>query len=199
MKSGNKKSDSLWISIKANRVNYLMVLPFALLFLVFTVIPVAAAIILSFTSFNMVQFPVFSGFSNYVRLFLNDEVFLICLKNTLEIAFITGPISYFACFIFAWLINELPRRLRTIMTFIYYAPSISGSLFVIFTWVFSGDMYGLINSFLLRLGLVAEPVQWLRDTRYILGVVMFVQIWLSLGAGFLSFIAGLQGIDRQIY
>lgn len=190
---------SLWKNIKKNRVNYVMLLPFAVLFTLFTIIPVVSAIVLSFTDFDMVQMPVFTGFSNYIRMFLNDDVFPVCFKNTMVFAFITGPISFFACFFFAWLINELNPTLRTLMTFIFYAPSISGSLYVIFSWVFSGDMYGLINSVLMELSIINEPVQWLTDARYILGVCMVVQIWLSLGAGFLSFIAGLQGIDRQIY
>lgn len=190
---------SLWKNIKKNRVNYVMLLPFAVLFTLFTIIPVVSAIVLSFTDFDMVQMPVFTGFSNYIRMFLNDDVFPVSFKNTMVFAFITGPISFFACFFFAWLINELNPTLRTLMTFIFYAPSISGSLYVIFSWVFSGDMYGLINSVLMELSIINEPVQWLTDARYILGVCMVVQIWLSLGAGFLSFIAGLQGIDRQIY
>ena len=185
--------------IRQNMTNYLMILPFAVLFMFFTVIPVLSAMILSFTNFDMVQFPKFIGFSNYIRLLLNDDVFLVCLKNTLVFAFVTGPISFFACFFFAWLVNELSPRMRTFMTVVYYAPSISGSLYVIFAWIFSGDMYGLINSLLMRLEIINEPVQWLTDSKYILGVVMVVQIWLSLGAGFLAFIAGLQGIDRQIY
>lgn len=198
-RKGEMAKISLWKSIKKNRINYLMLFPFAVLFTIFTIIPVVSAIVLSFSDFDMVQMPIFTGFSNYIRMFLNDDVFPVCFKNTIMFAFVTGPVSYFACFIFAWLINELNSKMRTLMTFVFYAPSISGSLYVIFSWVFSGDMYGMLNSTMMELGLIDEPVQWLTDARYVLVVCMIVQIWLSLGAGFLSFIAGLQGIDRQIY
>ncbi len=194
-----KKSRAFWHEVRRHRADYLMVLPFAVLFTVFTIIPILSAILLSFTDFDMVQFPLFTGFSNYIRMFLNDDIFPVTFKNTMAFAFLTGPISFFCCFFFAWLINELSRTMRTVMTFVFYAPSISGSLYVIFSWVFSGDMYGLINSLLMELGILNEPVQWLTDARYVLGVCMIVQIWLSFGSGFLSFIAGLQGIDRQIY
>ena len=195
----NKQKTGFWREVRRHRADYLMVLPFAALFTVFTIVPILSSMVLSFTDFDMVQTPLFNGFSNYIRMFLNDDVFLICLKNTMVFAFITGPISFACCFFFAWLINELGRGMRTVMTFVFYAPSISGSLFVIFSWVFSGDMYGLVNSVLMELGIINDPIQWLSDARYILGVCILVQIWLSFGTGFLSFIAGLQGIDRQIY
>lgn len=198
MKKINKKT-SLGIEIKRNWSNYLMMSPFALLFIFFTVLPILSAIVLSLTNFDMVRIPQFIGFSNYLRLMLSDDIFLIVLKNTIAIAFITGPISFVACFIFAWMINDLSQKFRMLLTFVFYAPSISGSLFVIFVWVFSGDVYGLLNSKMIQFGLINEPIQWLTDTRYMLSIVMIVQIWMSLGAGFLAFIAGLQGIDRQLY
>ena len=104
----------------------LMSLPFFLLFFTFTIIPVAASIVLSFTDFNMLQAPHIVGIENYIRLFVEDDVFLISVKNTLIFAFVTGPISYFACLVFAWLINELPPKIRAVMTLIFYAPSIAG-------------------------------------------------------------------------
>ncbi len=199
--NGNKtvKKSRFMREVGRHRADYLMVLPFALLFTFFAIIPIVSSIVLSFTDFDMVQIPLFNGFSNYIRMFLNDDVFPVCFRNTMIFAFITGPVSFALCFLFAWMINELGRRARTLMTFVFYAPSISGSLYVIFSWVFSGDMYGMVNSMLMELGMINEPVQWLSDTRYVLGVCILVQIWLSFGTGFLSFIAGLQGIDGQIY
>ena len=178
---------------------YAMMLPFFLLFGVFIVLPVLAAFVLSLTNFNMLEWPEFIGFENYIRLFLDDDTFLIALKNTLIFAVITGPVSYFACLLFAWLINELQPVLRALLTFIFYAPSISGMLFVMWSFIFSGDSYGYLNYLLMDLGIITEPVQWLTDSRTVLGVVILVQIWMSLGVSFLSFIAGLQNMDRQLY
>lgn len=177
----------------------LMSLPFFLLFFTFTIIPVAASIVLSFTDFNMLQAPHIVGIENYIRLFVEDDVFLISVKNTLIFAFVTGPISYFACLVFAWLINELPPKIRAVMTLIFYAPSIAGNTYFIWQFIFSGDRYGVLNSVLMQLGIINDPKLWLTDPQYALGVVIVVQLWLSLGVSFLSFIAGLQSVDKEMY
>ncbi len=176
-----------------------MMAPFMLLFAVFTIIPVVSAIVLSFTDFNMLQIPHYVGLNNFRQLFLEDDIFLIAVKNTLIFAFITGPISYFACLIFAWLINELKPGVRAFMTLIFYAPSIAGNIFFIWLYIFSGDANGLANSTLMQIGILKEPILWLSDVRYNLAIIILVQLWLSLGVSFLAFIAGLQGIDKSIY
>ena len=191
--------NSLLGRIYANRVLYLMMLPFAAVFTVFTVVTVVTAIALGFTNYNLIEPPTFVGLDNYVRMLLSDDVLLIAIKNTLIFAVITGPLSYFLCLFFAWMINNLPKYLRMLMTFVFYAPSISGSVYVIWTYIFSSDSYGLVNSTLMDLGIIHEPVLWLTDTRYILTIVIVVQLWASLGTSFLSFIAGLQGVDRSLY
>ncbi|WP_325176739.1 carbohydrate ABC transporter permease [Paenibacillus alkalitolerans] len=194
-----KTKSFVWQEIKKNTDSYLMIAPFGLIFTFFMIIPVASSMVLSFTYFNMLQPPKWVGLENYMRLFLDDEVFLIAAKNTLTFAFITGPTSYIACLFFAWFVNELSPKIRAVITFLLYIPSISGNVFVVWTYIFSGDQYGLINGWLLKNELLLEPIQWLTDTKYMLGVIIVVQLWLGLGAAFLSFIAGLQGIDRQLY
>ena len=176
-----------------------MILPYFIFFLVFTIIPVLVAIYLSFTYFNLLQPPQFRGLFNYARLLLDDDVFLIALKNTLIFALLTGPISYLICVLFAWLINELPSKLRALMTLVFYAPSISGTLYVIWGLIFSGDSYGMVNGFLMQMGLINDPILWLTDPQYNMTILIIVQIWLSLGTSFLALIAGLQGVDRSLY
>lgn len=194
------QSRGIWLrQVRAHRTSYLMLLPFALLFLIFTVVPVCASVVLSFTNFNMVQAPVFTGFDNYSRLFLDDEEFLIALKNTIIFAFMTGPLGYVLSFVFAWCINEFPAKLRALLTLIFYAPSLAGNVYYVWTYIFSGDRYGLINSYLISWGFLHEPIQWLTDTQYTMGVCIIVVVWLSMGTGFLSFVAGLQNLDRQYY
>ncbi|MGM0881323.1 MAG: carbohydrate ABC transporter permease [Bacillota bacterium] len=185
--------------MKANKHSYILLAPYMVLFAVFTVLPVLISIVLSFTYFNMLEFPKFIGWQNYTRLFLEDEVFLIAVKNTLLFAIITGPISYIACFVFAWIINELSPKVRAVMTLVFYAPSISGNVFFIWLMIFSGDRYGIANGFLLKWGFILEPLQWLKKEEYILPIIILVQLWLSLGTGFLAFIAGLQTVDRTLY
>jgi len=136
---------------------------------------------------------------NYKTLFLNDDVFIIAMKNTLILAFITGPLSYIACYIFAWFINELPNKLRAFMTVVFYAPSISGSVYVIWQFILSGDRYGVVNGILMKLGILSEPIQWLTDTKYMMAACIIVQLWLSLGTSFLSFMAGFKTVDETLY
>lgn len=186
-------------NIKKSKVSYYMLAPYFLLFFLFTILPVIASMILSFTHFNMLEWPSFAGWGNYLRLFLDDEIFMIALKNTLIFAVITGPLSYVLCLLFAWIINEFSGKLRAFLTLIFYAPSISGNAFMVWLIILSGDRYGYLNGLLMRWSLIFEPIQWLRDERFILPVLIVVQLWLSLGTGFLTFIAGLQTIDKSQY
>lgn len=182
-----------------SRTSYLMMAPYLLIFLTFTIVPVIMSFALSFTSFDMLQSPKFIGLENYTNLFLNDEVFLIALKNTLILAVITGPISYILAFLFAWLINELPQKIRWLLTLIFYAPSISGNAYLLWQLLFSSDRHGYINSFLINMGMIDSPIYWLKTPEYALPILIIVQLWLSLGISFLSFRAGLQTVDKTLY
>jgi multiple sugar transport system permease protein len=184
---------------KRSRDLYVLLTPYFLLFFLFTVLPVAISLIFSFTYFNMLEFPKWAGWENYRRLFFEDDVFLIAIKNTIMFAVITGPLGYLGSFVFAWLVNELKPKVRSVMTLIIYAPSISGGAYIIWRLIFSGDMYGYANAFLIRWGITLEPIQWLQNPDYIPFIIILVQLWLSLGVSFLAFIAGLQGVDRTLY
>lgn len=185
--------------MRKNRISYALLAPYFILFFTFTLLPVVISLALGTTNFNMLQMPKFVGLENYLRLFLEDEVFLTAVKNTLVFAVVTGPISYIMCFVFAWIINELPPRLRALMTICFYAPSISGNVYYIWQIIFSGDRYGVANGLLMNLGLLNAPINWFRDASYIMPILIVVQLWLSLGTGFLAFIAGLQTVDRSMY
>lgn len=189
----------LWSKMKKNRACYVLLAPYFILFFLFTVLPVLTSICLSFTNFNMLQAPSFVGFQNYVRLFLEDDIFTIAVKNTMLFAVITGPVSYFACFFFAWIINDLGPKMRSLMTVIFYAPSLAGNAYFIWLLIFSGDRYGYANSILLNLGLITGEINWFKNTAYIMPLLIIIQLWLSLGTGFLVFIAGLQTVDRTLY
>lgn len=185
--------------IRQSKTSYILIFPFVILFILFTVIPVVASIALSFTNFNMVSAPTFSGLDNYMRMVLQDDTFFKVLKNTLYFAIFTGPLSYLLAFIFAWLINELGHRLRTLLTFIFYAPVLSGSSFMIWSFLFNGDQYGYINGKLIQMGIMNEPIKWLSDSKTVLIVLIIVQLWSSLSVGFLAFIAGFQSIDKSYF
>ena len=194
-----KKRDSFAVVWKKHKYKYIMIAPFAIIFFLFTLLPVVISIILSFTSFNMVSAPVFVGLDNYINLMVYDPIFLTAVKNTLFFAIITGPVSYIMCFLFAWLVNDLPRIPRAIMTLVFYAPSISGNAYLVWKLLFSSDSYGWINAWLMKLGITQEAIYWLVTEDYIMPILIIVQLWLSLGVSFLTFIAGLQNLDRSLY
>ncbi|MBD5472369.1 MAG: sugar ABC transporter permease [Lachnospiraceae bacterium] len=182
---------------KRSKMCYAFLAPYAILFCTFYVLPVVISIFYSFTYYNILESPKFVGLSNYVSLILEDDIFLIGLKNTLMIAIFTGPLGYIMSFLFAWLINELPRWVRSVAVVIFYAPSIAGNCYVIFSVFFRGDAYGYVNAFLMNLGIIDTPVLWFINPDYMLPVCMLVILWMSLGTGFLSFVAGLQGVDAS--
>ena len=188
-----------WKEMKDNKTAYFMVAPFLLLFVVFTVLPVILSIFLSFTDFNMLEVPGWEGLSNYTRLFLDDEIFILACQNTLIFAAITGPVSYLLSLLIAWFINELPPKIRALVTLVFYAPSISGQVYTIWATLFSGDSYGWVNGWLMQLGFIAEPIQFFQNASYVMPLCIIVALWTSLGSAFLSFIAGLQTVDRSLY
>ncbi|MBP3569768.1 MAG: sugar ABC transporter permease [Lachnospiraceae bacterium] len=184
---------------KQRKMCYLFLLPYALVFFTFVVLPVITSIYYSFTYYNILEPAKFIGLDNYISLILEDDIFLQGVKNTFMIAVITGPLGYIASFLFAWLINELPRWVRTIAVIVFYSPSIAGTVYVVFSHIFRGDAYGHVNAFLQDVGIIDTPILWLTDPDYMLPVCMLVILWTSMGTGFLSFVAGLQGVDQSQY
>jgi multiple sugar transport system permease protein len=177
----------------------MLLAPFALIFTLFTIIPVLISIGLSFTYYNILEAPHWVGWLNYINLILNDEVFILAIQNTLLFALIIGPIGYLLALLLAWMINELKPKLRAVFVLIFYAPTLTFATFQIFQFFFNGDSYGWLNSFLLDLGLIQEKINYLYNADYIKPIVIIVMLWMSLGYGFLAFIAGLQGVDKSLY
>ena len=200
VKSKAEQRRLIWLQMKQNKEAYLMMLPFMLMFLAFTIIPVVMSLPIGLTDFDMVQYPpTWVGLSNFYNLFLNDSIFVKAIRVTLVFAIFTGPLSYFLSFLLAWLINELNATLKVIFTLIFYAPSMASGVYAVWQLIFSGDSYGIANSTLMNLGITTSAIQWLTDSKYILTVVIIVQLWVSMGAGFLAMRAGFQNIDRSQY
>ena len=194
-----KKELTLWERMKKSKTSYIMMAPYLILFFFFTILPILSSVVLSFTYFNILEPPTFVGWKNYTKLLLEDDIFLIALKNTFLFAVITGPVSYLLCLLFAWIINEFKGKLRAFLTLIFYAPSICGNAYLIWNIILTGDRYGYLNGIALKLGIINEPKLWMQTEKYILPILVVVQLWLSLGTGFLSFIAGLQTVDKTLY
>lgn len=182
--------------MKRNYIAYIMCAPYFLIFFTFTVLPVILSIFYSFTIFNLIEPMQWCGFDNYIRLFLDDDIFLTAVQNTLIFAVIIGPVSYMLSLFVAWFINELPPKIRSVVTLIFYAPSISGGATTIWTVFFAGDSYGYANYILMKMGLVQTPIQFFQNEDYVMPLCIVIALWSSLGTSFLSFIGGLQTIDK---
>ena len=168
-------------------------------FFLFTVWPVIASIFVSFTEYNVLEAPRFVGLDNYRRLFLEDDIFKKAIGNTLVFAVVTGPLGYLISFFTSWIINEFGRFTKALLTFIFYIPSISGTVYTIWGLIFDSDIYGYSNSFLIRVGIIHDPIDWLTNESYILPLIIVVQLWMSMGVGFLAMRAGFSTIDSQYY
>jgi multiple sugar transport system permease protein len=190
------KAQWIWKEMKRNKVAYLMVAPYMIVFTCFTVLPVVLSILISFTDFNMLEVPNIVWLDNYVRLFLDDDIFITAAKNTFIFAAIVGPASYLLSLMVAWFINELSPKIRAIVTLVFYAPSISGQVYLVWATLFSSDSYGWANAVLMKLGVINTEIAFFEDADWVMPLCIVVAIWTSLGTSFLSFIAGLQGIDK---
>jgi len=189
----------IWKEMKRNWVAYVLILPYMVIFTLFTIVPVVLSFFISFTDFNMLEMPNIVWLENYINLFFADDVFLIACKNTFIFAAIVGPASYLMSFLVAWFINELSPRIRAIVTLIFYAPSISGQVYMIWGTLFAADSQGWVNAMLMEVGILVEPKTWFQDADWVMPLCIVVALWTSLGTSFLSFIAGLQGVDRSLY
>jgi len=178
---------------------FVMISPFILFFVIFTIVPIVSSIFLSFTSYDMISSPTFVGLENYRRLITNDTTFSVTVKNTFIFAVVSGPLGFLLAFMLAWLVNEFTPRIRALLSFMFYAPSLVGNAYFIWQVAFSGDSYGYINSLLLSLGIITEPIVWLKNATYLMPIIIIVQLWQSMGVSFLANISGLQNVSRDMY
>jgi multiple sugar transport system permease protein len=190
----------LWLTKEGSAYGFIS--GYALMFIIFIVVPVLVAGLLSFTLFDTIQFPKFIGLKNYVTLLTQDDIFMkYVLPNTIEFAVIVGPGGYILSFILAWMLAQLPKLPRTIMALILYSPSMTSSVAMSVVWltIFSGDQNGYLNSLMLNYNLIQEPIQWLQSPQYLMPIMIIVTLWSSMGVGFLAMLAGILEINPEMY
>ena len=197
-KPDGRRPKSLWKRMVEFRLSYLFIAPFMIIFLLFTVVPVVMAIVLSLTNFNLVSDPLFVGLENYRRMFLTDSLFPLAFKNTVLLASITGPAGYLLSLMLAWFVSDLHPVARAGITALFYAPTLA-NVYMIWQLIFSGDSNGFFNAYLMKLGIISMPVQWLTDTSTLLPVLIFILLITSMGTGFLTLVAGFSNIDRTLF
>jgi len=181
---------------------YIFISMYALMFIVFIVIPVLVAMILSFTNFDSIQFPDFIGLKNYVVLLTQDDIFMrYVLPNTIQFSVLVGPGGYVLSFMLAWILAQLPLKPRTVLALILYSPSMTSGVAMAAVWktLFSGDQTGYLNSFLTNLNIIQEPIQWLQSPQYLMTIMIVVTLWGSMGVGFLAMLAGILEVNPELY
>lgn len=194
-----KNNNKFFTVLKERWQIYLLIGPFLILFVLMTVLPILSSVVLSFFNYDMVSPLSFSGVENYLRMFIQDDIFWTILKNTFILAILTGPTGFLLSFVLAWMINEFNQGLRTLLSFMFYVPSLVGNALYVWTVIFSSDSYGYMNSILLSLRLITQPKQWFSDSTLIVPIVVMIQLWMSMGISFLSNISGLQNIIPELF
>ena len=193
-----KKPKTLY-TLKEQSPLFFMLAPFSIFFFLFTIIPIVSSLVLGFTSYDLLSLPKFIGIENFTRMFVQDEIFGTIIKNTLVFAVIAGPIGFLLSFVLAWFVNEFSPLTRTVLSFMFYSPALIGNAYFIWKVLFSGESYGYLNSLLLSMGVITEPVLWLKTPQYLMPIIIIVQLWQSMGISFLSNISGLQNVSSDLY
>lgn len=189
-----------WVNKEGSAYAFLSM--YALMFIIFIVTPVFLAFLLSFTFFDTIQSPTFNGLRNYIVLLTQDDIFMkYVLPNTIAFAVIVGPGGYILSFMLAWVLAQLPKLPRTLFALILYSPSMTSGVAMTVVWktFFSGDQNGYLNSFLMGLNLIQEPIQWLQSPQYLMTIMILVTLWSSMGVGFLAMLAGILEINPELY
>lgn len=182
--------------------NGVLLAPYILLFTLFIIIPVIAAVVLSFTYFNTVEPPSFVGIKNYINIFTSDQVFMQkVIPNTITFSIIVGIGGYILSFFLAWSLSQITKIPRTILALIIYSPSMTGGVLLSTVWgvIFNGDKSGYLNYILLKLGVIAKPVLWLQSETFLLPIMIIVTLWSSMGIGFLAILAGIMNVNEELY
>jgi len=187
---------------RGNRTTFIFLFPYVTMFFIFIILPILVAIFFSFTYYNGISKPEFVGFDNYIYLFTEDTEFIkVILPNTLLFALVVGPGGYLLSFLLAWVLSQLQKWPRTILALIIYSPSMTMGIAMSVLWkiIFSGDEQGYLNSLLLNMNIISEPVQWLQSPKYLMPVMMLVTLWSSMGIGFLAMLSGLLNVNKELY
>lgn len=186
------------MAVAETRSAWLFLAPSLLLFAVFVLLPVLAAFGISFTRWDLFTPPSFAGLQNYQDLIVRDELFHKVLRNTLVYVIGTVPVQMLLAFLIALLLNRGVRG-QTALRVIYFLPVVSSTVAValIWSWIYNSN-FGVLNALLSQLGVQDLPA-WLNSSKYALPALIVVAIWQGLGYSMVLFLAGLQGIPREVY
>lgn len=192
------KKKSLFKELIQQRYSYLFIAPTIILFMVFVLIPVIASFFLSFTRYNTLSAPQWVGWDNYRQIFFHDPRFWKALKNTALYVIGVVPLGISISLLLAVAIDQ-KIRFKNFYKAVFFMPVVTSVVAVslIWKWLFAGEKYGLINHWLLKLGI--NPVDWLMSPTWTLPAIMIMSIWAGLGYNMILLLTGLQTIPRTFY
>jgi multiple sugar transport system permease protein len=194
-----RRKRSVWAEVRKQWSAYLFLAPTLGLMAVFTVIAVAYAFWLSFHQWNILE-PVkpYVGLANYQRL-LQDAAFGRAIVNTLVYTAASVPLTMGIGLLIALLLNTSIRG-RGLLRTLFYLPVITPLVIaaIVWKWVYNGD-FGLLNYYLLQLGVIQEPLRWLSDPNLAMPAVVITSVWKSVGFSMVVYLAGLQAIPEDYY
>lgn len=181
---------------------YLFILPNFLGFLIFTLVPVALSLGLSFVNWDMLSPPKFVGLVNFINL-LGDPLFWKCLGNTLYLMMII-PVEIMASLVLAIVMNKKLKNIGLFRT-LYFLPTITNGVAIclLWAWLYNYD-FGLLNTLIVKAGkflqLPLAGIPWLTSTQWAKPSLMFMGLWIMMGGyNMILFMAALHGVPRQLY
>lgn len=170
--------------------------PYIIGLLIFTALPFVISLYLSFTDYNLMSAPIFTGLDNYIRLFTSDRTFIKSLSVTLFYVFVTVPLELcFALFI-AVILNYKLKFINLYRTAFYVPSILGGSIAIAVLWRYMFADVGLINMGLATIGI--EPINWFGDPTNAMFTITLLRVW-QFGSAMVIFLAALQSIDKSLY
>jgi multiple sugar transport system permease protein len=179
------------------RAGLIFVLPAVLFTVVFFVVPLGMTLWMSLNDWPLLGKPTFAGLDNYAEL-LHDRSFWSSLLFTAKYTLVVTPPLFLLAFGLALLVQRPGRFVGAFRT-AYFLPVVIGMAVasLLWAWMFN-DQVGVLSDVLLKLGWVAEPVQWMDSTGTALGSIVMMVLWKATGFTMVILLVGMQGIPEDL-
>ena len=185
------------MSPRLNRTGWCFVIPSVILIILFVFYPMVQALITSFQT-GAGNNLTFAGIANYKRL-LTDTTFRKALFNTLLYLIIQVPIMILLALVISSMLNNKKLKFKGFFRTAIFLPCVTSlvAYSIVFKSLFATD--GFVNSILMKLNLIAEPISWITDPVWAKILIILAITWRWTGYNMVFYLSGLQGIDDSIY
>lgn len=177
---------------------YAYVLPWIVHFIGLTLIPFLCLFYFSFTDYNLVTAPKWSGLANYIKLFTQDPKFGISLLATFKYVILSVPFKLATALLVALVLNQKRRGIGVYRTLFYIPSIIGGSIAVAVMWKNLFSRSGAVNSIIETVFGINPDISWIADPKTAMGCLILMTMW-QFGAPMIIFLAGLKNIPQSLY